>query len=252
MNSIEKTLAVLRALSAPGQPHRLADIAAGAEVGKTTGHRILQTLVANNYAQARGDGMYAAGPALIALGRTSSDADLVSIAQPTLVALQQRTGHTVHLAVRTGRVAVYVAKVEGDKPYQMASRVGMQIPLHCTAIGKSVLAELAPGDLESVLMPAEPGDRPTLGRAGLRRLGDELARVRDDGYAVDDGENEPNVRCIGAAIHDADGRVIGGVSISSLAVILSLDGLVALAPEVLATAEQISSALGYVTGARTA
>ncbi|HET8591973.1 MAG TPA: IclR family transcriptional regulator [Nakamurella sp.] len=247
LNSIEKALAVLRVLAMPNQPHRLAEIAEKAEVGKTTAHRVLQVLVANNYAHAHGDGMYSAGPALAALSRgLGAEMDLAQIAEPALNELQRMSGHTVHFAVRTGRVAVYLAKVEGSKPYQMASRVGMQIPLHCTAIGKSVLAHLPEAELGAVLEPAEAGAGSVqLTADRMRALRADLAAVRERGYAIDDEENEPNVRCVGAPVRGPDGTAIGGISVSGLAFILTLEQAHELGPQVIAYAQRVSAALGY-------
>lgn len=246
LNSIEKALAVLRVLAMPPQRHRLADIAEKAEVGKTTAHRVLQVLVANNYAHALGDGTYSAGPALAALSRgLGAETDPARIAEPVLDELQRLSGHTVHFAVRTGRVAVYLAKVEGSKPYQMASRVGMQIPLHCTAIGKSVLAHLNDTELAAVLEPAESGSRDGQGKVQMPALAADLAVIRERGYAIDDEENEANVRCVGAPVYGPDGSAIGGISVSGLVFMLTLEQAHALAPAVIAAAGQVSAALGY-------
>src|SRR5262249_34607132 len=152
MNSVEKTLAVLRALSSPDQPRRLADIAERTGINKTTAHRILQILATEGYAVTSGDGAYASGPALLALaGSALADRDLGAATRPILENLQRQTGHSVHFAVRSGTVAVYLAKVEGRQPYQMASRVGMQVALHCTAIGKAVLARLPEEEVRAII-----------------------------------------------------------------------------------------------------
>jgi IclR family acetate operon transcriptional repressor len=83
----------MRALSLPGAPHALADIAARAEVGKTSTHRILQVLVSANYARARGVGGYALGPALQALAVAAGhDLDLDAASWPILADLQRATG----------------------------------------------------------------------------------------------------------------------------------------------------------------
>ncbi|HEX3590317.1 MAG TPA: IclR family transcriptional regulator [Pseudonocardiaceae bacterium] len=251
MNSIEKTLAVLRALSIPGSPYQLGAIAEAAELGKPTAHRILQVLVRNNYAEARGDGLYAPGLALRALGGGGGRTDLAETARPVLTELQQTSGHTVHFAVRAGRMAMYVSKIEGDKPYQMASRIGMQIRLHCTAIGKSVLSALPAADLDD-LLAVESGDNgeptgPAIDRTELDR---QLQLIRKRGYAIDDQENEPNVRCVGAPVYGADGAVLGGVSVSGLTFVFSLKQAQALGPAVAATAARLSTVLGYPGGAR--
>jgi IclR family acetate operon transcriptional repressor len=246
VNSIEKTLAVLRALSIPGPPHQLAAIAEAAELGKTSAHRILQVLIHNNYAQSRGDGDYAPGPALYALGGAGGKLDPAATARPLLNELQRTSGHSVHFAVRSGRAAVYVSKVEGDKPYQMASRVGMQIHLHCTAIGKSILAVLTDEEVDGLLrvteeraaIAAPPMPEPVEFRKQLR-----AARKR--GFTIDDQENEANVRCVGAPVFDSGGAVLGGISVSGLAFVFSLKQAHALGPVVAETASRISVALGY-------
>lgn len=246
MNSIEKTLAVLRALSVPGSPYQLAAIAEAAELGKTSAHRILQVLVRNNYAQARGDGTYAPGPALRALGGPGGQPDIAATARPVLTELQRMTGHTVHFAVRSGRMAVYVSKIEGDKPYQMASRIGMQIHLHCTAIGKAVLSTLPESEVDELLAAAdenlEDTTRPVPDRVELHK---QLHAIRKRGYAIDDQENEPEVRCVGAPVYAAEGSVLGGVSVSGLTFVFSLEQAHAQGPHVAEAASRLSAAFGY-------
>lgn len=244
MNSIEKTLAVLRALATPDPPHRLAELATRAGLGKTSAHRILQVLVASNFAQARGEGVYAPGPALHALAASAHrQLDLDALARPILTDLQRDTGHTVHFAVRSGRAAVYVSKIEGDKPYQMASRIGMEIQLHCTSIGKAVLAALPPSEADAVVDDPElPTGIHPFDRDALRA---ELARIRERGYAIDDEENERNVRCVGAPVYGSDGSVLGGISVSGLTFTFTLPELHEAGPVVAAAAERLSDALGH-------
>lgn len=247
MNSIEKTLAVLRALSMPDPPHRLADIAQRAEVNKTSAHRILNVLVSNNHALAHGEGVYSPGPALYALGgSTNAQLDIATAAGPILSDLQGTTGHTVHFAVRSGRVAVYVVKIEGDKPYQMASRVGMQLHLHCTAIGKAVLSALPEDEVDAMLLDtdAQTTDDPH-GIPDMNTFREQLTTISKRGYAIDDEENEANVRCVGAVVHAMNGSVLGGISVSGLAFMFSLEQAHTVGPLVAQTAERLSAALGH-------
>ncbi|MGH3375458.1 MAG: IclR family transcriptional regulator [Actinoallomurus sp.] len=246
MNSVEKTLAVLRALSSPDQPRRLADIAERTAINKTTAHRILQILTAEGYAVTSGDGAYASGPALLALaGSALADRDLGAVARPILDNLQRQTGHSVHFAVRSGTVAVYLAKVESQQPYRMASKVGMQVALHCTAIGKALLSRLPEAEVNAVVAATSPLIRHTPKTiVEPDRLLAELAAVRERGYAIDDEENERDVRCVGAAVHDRHGTAIGAVSVSALTFTLDHDDVGVLGPLVVAAAGRISSALG--------
>jgi len=246
MNSIEKSLAVMRALSAPGGPHRLADIADRTGLNRPSVHRVLQILVESNYARAVGDGFYTAGLAMRTLASADLGDGLAADVEPVLAELQRTTGHTVHFAVRAGDTAVYLSKVEGDKPYQMASRVGMQIMLHCTSIGKAILASLPQAEVDSILERTAELQR-TAGRvADPTQLSADLEAIRQRGYSIDDEENELNVRCVGAAVRDSSGSVIGGISVSGLALMLSPENFDTLGPAVRAAAAEISRRAGYV------
>jgi DNA-binding IclR family transcriptional regulator len=241
-SSIDKTLAVLEALA---EHHRVTDIALATGVSKSTVHRILQALVMWGFARPDGLGRYEPGPRILTLaGRVMYRFDPARHASSALRALCEATGYTTHFAIRSIDEAVYVDKQERRRPFQMPSRIGMSVALHTTAIGKAILAQL---DDEEVLA--------TCRRAGMARrtpnsltseedLLSHLARVRARGYAVDDEENEPGIRCVGAPVFDHTGQVLGGISISTLAIDLDMAGLEARAPEVMAAARDVSAALG--------
>ena len=239
--SIDKALMVLEALA---EHSRVTDIAAGTGLSKSTVHRILQSLVGWGFARTDGNGGYLPGPRILTLaGRVMSRFDPAQQADSALRELRDRTGFTVHFAIRGTDEAVYVRKLEGRRPYQMGSRVGMGLRLHSTSIGKAILARLPEDEVTAII-----------GRAGLERrtaatitdadaLLAHLAEVRDRGYAVDDEENEAGIRCIGAPVFDHTGAVMGGVSISGLA--FEVDPADAtLAAAVVAAARDVSLALG--------
>ncbi|MEU9887397.1 IclR family transcriptional regulator [Sphaerisporangium sp. NPDC051011] len=248
-SSIDKALAVLEAIA---EHHRVTDIAAATGVSKSTVHRILQSLVEWGFARADGVGGYEPGPRILTLaGKVMSRFDPSHQASAALRALHERTGYTTHFGIRGGDEAVYVEKLEGRRPYQMPSRVGMSLRLHSTAIGKAVLAELDDDEVRAI---AARAGLARLTGATLTEVGDLLAhlgKVRELGYAMDDEENEPGVRCVGAAVFDHTGRVLGGISISTLAMDMERDALVALAPVVVAAAREVSLALGAPTAALT-
>ncbi|MCR3747408.1 IclR family transcriptional regulator [Lentzea californiensis] len=184
--------------------------------------------------------------ALALAGKVLRPLDTVERARPHLRALQESTDCTVHLAVLVGDELVYVDKVEADRPYRMACRLGMSLPAHGTAIGKAVLTSLSPSELDAyVTRTGLPGRTPhTITSAP--RLNAQLTRVRRSRFALDDEENEMGVRCVGSAIRDHSGAVIGGLSASSPAMEHSLPELIALGPRVLRAADEVSAALGWV------
>jgi len=126
----------------------------------------------------------------------------------------------------------------------MASHVGMSVPLHCTSIGKAILAALPPEEAESLLSSADLEQRTPHSITSLPALREELAAVRQRGFAIDNEENEEGVRCVGAAIYDSLGDVIGAVSISALKFTLTEENLGEVGAAVLKTADDISQALG--------
>jgi IclR family acetate operon transcriptional repressor len=243
-NAVEKAIAVLESISGAREPRRLGDIANELGLRKPTVHRILQTFTRAGYVAAYADGAYGVGPRALQLGARFLDSDHRLIAEPILRDLHDRVGHTVHFAVRTGPMAVYVSKIEGDRPYQMASRIGMPIPLHCTAMGKAILAELTEDERRDALAAAPLVARTEHTLVSRPRLLAHLDQVAAQGYAIDDEENEINVRCVGAAVHHGAGSILGGISVSALTFTFSMDQAHALGPTVREAADELSAALG--------
>lgn len=240
MSAADKTLSVLEALA---DHSRIADLAAASGLPKPTVHRILQTLVRHGFARTDGQGSYVGGPRILSLaGRFLQRLDIADQVRPILRELQERSGWTVHLALLSGDEAVYVTKLEGAKPYHLASRVGMSLKLHCTSIGKAILAAMSDEEVRAIV-----------GRTGLvartphtltdeAALFAELRDVRRRGYAEDHEENEAGVHAVGAAVFDHTGEVLGGISTASLVDLTKADeDLPAL---VTAAAAEVSRALG--------
>jgi DNA-binding IclR family transcriptional regulator len=158
-----------------------------------------------------------------------------------MVELGAACGETVHLGrLSAGRV-VYVDKVDCDKSVRLVSRIGSTVPLHCSAMGKAILARMEPADREPHIAAAtgRRTEHTLLGDA----LREEIAVAAGEGWAVDEQENELGVRCIGAAIVSVTGATVGALSISGLAGRFSRDDCRAIAPAVTAAAAAIGASL---------
>lgn len=213
-SAADKTLVVLEALA---EHSRVADIAKSTDLPKPTVHRILQTLVRHGFARSDGQGEYTGGPRILSLaGQFLQRLDVAEQVRPILRDLQERTGWTVHLALLSGDEAVYVAKLEGAQPYTLASRVGMSLRLHCTSIGKAILATLPDDEVRALLSRAGMPGRTEHTLTDETALLTDLAETRRRGYAEDHEENETGVRAVGAAIFDHTGGVLGAVSAAAL------------------------------------
>ena len=244
LDATQKTLNVLDALDASAS--RLADIAERARLPKSTVHRILRRLVEYGYARAEGDGRYVLGPRVLTMaGAALQRLDAATWARPVLGALHAEVGHTVHFAMLSDDEAVYLEKlVDPNLPYQFASRVGGRIPLHCTAMGKALLAAMDRGAARELLGRRELVRRTANTFVTVAAMDAELDRIGARGFAIDDEENERNIRCVGAAVRDHRGLPSHAISVSALTVEVSVEDAMALGPRVVAAAHAVSAVLG--------
>jgi DNA-binding IclR family transcriptional regulator len=239
-NSVEKALNLLEALGG-GEPRRLGEIAAEAGVPKASAHRILQTLVTNGFLCSDSVGSYSAGPRLRVLAaRLSAAPDGNEAIQAELEALSKVTGETVHLAAHSGDSIFYTHKVPGSSAVQMASKVGMQMPLHTTAIGKCVLSGLDDAALAGYIerVGLFPKTEHTLTSAAALRT--ELDEIRLRGFATDDEENEKAIRCLAAPVRNSRGAVVSGVSVSTVTFLVPVEQLLSWTDAVRDTAAALS------------
>lgn len=244
-NATDKALNLLESAAAPDYPHRLGEIAAAAGVPKASAHRILQNLVGASFLAYDGAGGYGPGPRLRALAaRVTQGCVEDQVMRAELAVLGRRTGNTVLMGLRTGDVATCLIKIANADPVQTSSRVGAQMPLHATAIGKCILSGLAEDELGVLLKRLELTPRAGRAITDPDQLREELARVREQGFAVNEEENESNVRCIAAPVRDARGVVIGGVGISAITFLETAEALREKAELVIATAAALRGVLG--------
>ncbi len=140
--------------------------------------------------------------------------DLRKIASPTLEDLREWSGESVNLAVRDHAEVVYIERLFGHHSLGIRSELGKRGHLHSTALGKAILASMAPADAQAILTDYEfvPVTPKTITDA--EAFLEELERVRCEGYAIDEEENELGGRCLAAPIFDASGNPVAAVSIS--------------------------------------
>ena len=139
---------------------------------------------------------------------------MVSLATPILEGLSQETGECGHFAVRVGDAAIVVARTSGPGAFQLADRVGVSRPLHCTALGKVLLAALSPDQFERLLARISLTSNTPKSITDTEALRREVEEVRQTGYALDDGEFDPEVRCLAVPVREFTGSVVGALGIS--------------------------------------
>jgi len=244
-NAAQKLLRVLEAVSNPGDAHRLSDLVKETGLAKTSVFRLLSELIDSGYVTRRPDGSYAPGRSLrlLALKLTAgpNDSDLVGA---RLRRLQTDVHSTIHFALRTGDFATYVEKIEDTaQPIQIASRVGGQIPLHSTAIGKAILAHLTESEVRSYA--SRTGLR-TRTEYTITTVADLLADgelVRKRGFSIDDQENEEHIRCMAVPVFDTQQHLIGGIGITTIAPLVPREKLESYAPLLMTAARDVMTLL---------
>lgn len=208
-----KVLTVLYAFGADDHALPLAEIARRTGLAKTTLHRLLGDLTQARLVE-RDDAGYRLGAALFELGlRASVERGLLEVAIPFLQDLYERTHETVHLGIREGIEVVYVEKIGGHRQAKSPSRIGGRMPLHCTAIGKALLAYAPPEVLTQRVAAGLPALAPrTITAPGLLRR--QLARVIETRTAYEYEESAVGLVCIAAPILDAGDLAIAAISVS--------------------------------------
>jgi DNA-binding IclR family transcriptional regulator len=248
--SLRRALALLGYLRdrAGGGGASLGELATELDLSKSTVLRLAAPLIEENLlARDPETGGFRLGHGALRLGQAYlSRLDLRRVAAPECQALARTAGQTAHLVVYEAPFVVYLDKVENETTVRMASRIGSRAPAHCTGVGKAILAWLpaaAVAELVAGGLPAVTANTIT----DPDRLRAELARIRDRGYAIDDRENEPEVRCVAAPIFDHTGAVAAALSVSGLASRMTVARVRELGPVVAATAGRISRELGAIS-----
>jgi IclR family transcriptional regulator, acetate operon repressor len=236
--SAHKVLTVLETLGASPTPQRLGDIATTTGMTKPTAHRLLRLLAEEGWATAREGGYYELGPRAKALAGHNEGAWGDSV-EETVRALAEELGQTVHVGMLAGDEVLYTHKAAGPQAFSMASRVGMRMPLHCTAMGKAILADLPESEARALVKGRGLPARTPSTITDIDELVEHLALTRDRGYATDLEENEENVRCVAVPLFAPQG-VVGGLSVSTIRFLTSDDELYALVPPLRTAAEAIA------------
>lgn len=222
----------------------LAELADGMPIGKSSTLRYLTTLLELDVARRGDDGRFRLGLRLAELaGGLLENDDLRSVAEPLLHDLLAASEETVHLGVHSGSEVVYIAKVESRHSVRLVSRIGARVPVHCSAMGKAILAHLSE-EHRTPLLRSLPARTPKT-ITSVAEMGEELDAVRSRGFSIDDEENELGVRCVGAAITTAAGQPLGAISVSGPADRLTLARARKLGAAVIETADEVARRLGH-------
>lgn len=243
---LDRALAVLQVLADVRDDAGVTEIATSVGLSKATVYRILATLETHRVVFRTENGRYQMGSApLLWADAYRRQVDLVVLAHPLLKNLLQDVGETIHLSRYQGGETFYLDKFESSHPVGMRSRIGASLSMYCTAAGRAILARLPQNELDHYLRstPLVPRTERTLVEPGA--LLAMLNVVRRRGWAEEHEENEEGIRCVGAAIVNAQGYPVGALSISAPAYRFADDQIRPLGEKALEAARAISALMGY-------
>lgn len=246
---IDRALGMLEVLAAEGQPLPLVKLSKRLGLPKSTAMRLLMVLEGHRFVEKSAEsGLYRLGLKLFELGsKAVAQFDLTERARPHLERLVSRTGETAYLSVLDGGEALVLERVESSRAVRVPASVGWRNPAHCTAVGKVLLAHTPESKLTAVLGKARLKAYTQNTITSVAQLREELRRVRERGFALDDEETEDGLRCIAAAVHEHSGRVAAALGILGPAYRIPDDSVATLAATVIGAARRLSAELGYRT-----
>jgi DNA-binding IclR family transcriptional regulator len=246
VQSLGRAFAILEEVARHREGIGLAELSKLVGLHNSTTFHLAKTMVSLGYLRQEKDSKrYRVGRPLFALAASALDEiEMVNVATPVLEDLSRETGESGHFAVRMGDAVVVIARTSGPGAFQLTDRVGVVRPAHCTALGKIILASLRPDQLQRFLERVDM--KPSTGKSitSVAALLREIAEIRRTGIAFDDGEFNPEVRCIAVPVMDFTGQIIGAVGISGPVWRMSNQAIQAHAKTVRMAANRLSAEFG--------
>jgi IclR family acetate operon transcriptional repressor len=243
--SVDKALRLLVLLSEK-QFLTVSSAADHLGVARSTAHRLLGVLQKHGFAfQDVASRAYGPGSALLRVGLTAVESlELRAVARPEIEALAIEVGETVHLITYEGSRTFVLDSVESQEAVRVSSRIGGSMPVHTTAAGKALLAQLPPEQVAAIVGPDPLPTRTARSISTYTVLAAQLDEVRRRGYAINDAENEPDIVAVAVAIPGVHGVRSAAVSAAAPANRVDEDRLVEIAAATMATAKRIGVLLG--------
>ncbi|WP_273699581.1 IclR family transcriptional regulator [Actinomadura graeca] len=241
VRSLERAFELLEHLADAGGEMALSELTEVSGLPMPTIYRLMRTLVSHGYVRQEPSKRYALGPRLIRLGEGASRL-LGTWARPVLSRLVDDVGETANMAVLEGDEAVYVAQVPSKHSMRMFTEVGRRVQPHCTGVGKALLSQLPDQRVREILTRTGMDAHTPNTFTDPETLITELARIREQGYAVDEEEQEIGVRCIAVPLRGAP--ALTALSVSGPSARMTRETVIDVVPIMRDAAERFTKELG--------
>lgn len=217
VQSLARGIAVIRAFDAEHAELNLSEVARRAEIPPAAARRFLRTLETLGYVRSDGK-RFALTPKVLELGFSYLSAlSLPEVMQPHLERLSRQVDESVSAAVLAGPDIIYVARVPTRRIMTVRITIGTTFPAYATSMGRVLLAGLPPAEVELALSGIELQQLTGHTLTDASALAAEIARAREQGWALVDGELEPGLRSIAAPVRGRDGQVAAAINVSTSA-----------------------------------
>ncbi|HEU4353725.1 MAG TPA: IclR family transcriptional regulator [Burkholderiales bacterium] len=246
LSSVANSIRLLNSFSGDEDELGITLLASRLRLAKSTVHRLASTLTSAGFLEQNAEtGKYRLGVALFELGAlVRRRMDVANEARPKLRELLEKTGETVQLGIIDHFSVLYVYEMESPRAIRMAAAVGGRAPLHCTALGKVLLASQPEDFVKQVI---DRGLAAYTSKTLTRReeVREMLEEVKSRGRAIDDEESESGLRAIAAPVHNHSGAVIAALGVAAPVQRMSKRMLHTCVPTVIHAASAVSARLGY-------
>lgn len=226
---------------------KITDISRELNLHKSTIHSLLQTLQKYGYIEQEEEtSKYRLGIKLFERGNlVVYNLDIRSVAKEYLVQLSKETGYTLHLAILEGKEGVYIDKIKGASATVLYSRVGQRISIHSSGVGKTLVAFRTEEEQEEIFDSYAFNEKTPNTITDKPMFFDELKKIKCQGYAVDNEENEPGICCIAVPIWNYTNEVVASISISMPTPQLNKKEMNTLIPKLKIVGNKVSKQMGY-------
>lgn len=247
IQSVERSFKILETIAEAEEEIGAQEISTSLGLHISTVFRFLQTLAKLGVIDQNAvTGKYRLGLTLLTWGtQVLRQIDLRREAYPFLRELCERTGETVHMTIYDRDAAIYITKIEGTTPLRGFSDIGKGGPLHATGVGKVLMAGLSDTELTQLLRRSPPCQFTPNTITKPAELKKELKQIRAQGYALDNEEHEPGIRCVASPIHNHTGAVVASISVAGRTTSVTLQRVPELIEQVKETGRRISARLGF-------
>jgi len=247
VNSVLKAIQVMNLFSASEPRLTLTEIARRLNMPKSTAHGLLNTLVSENLIEKMGRDSYALGTAVIVMTQSVRvNVELRDRAAPYLRELADQCAESVYLTIRAGDYVLYIYAIESSRRLIARTAVGDRAYMHTTGVGKAILAVLPTEEVDQIIERVGLPAVTSYSTTDVTALKETLALTRERGYSIDNQENELRNYCIGAALFDGSGEVIGACSVAGTDPEIIGKRAPELSDNIRRTALTISRNLGYI------